>query len=178
MPAPSSAADPAAENQAEDPANPLEPTPAAPAAPDPAPATKTFSAEELDAIVKARIDKQNAKHAVETDELNQRLAKSEADKLAAEARAQELEHEREMREWADEAASEFGVPASVLRGDSLDAMKEHAAQIKASMSAYPITKNDAGNPGTPSITAEEISQIKDVNKRVAAYGSHPELFNQ
>lgn len=142
----------------------------------PAGGSRTYTSEEVDARIKARIDKQNAKHARETDALHGELAEKSAELEEANERLAKLEHERELREWAKQASAETGVPASVIRGDTLDEMQEHAAQLKAAMPTYPVLPSDNGEPGTPGITKEEIYQIKDRNERVRAMGAHPELF--
>lgn len=142
----------------------------------PADGSRTYTREEMDARIKARIDKQNAKHAMETDALHGELAESNARLEEAQARLSELEHEREIREWAEQVSAETGVPASVIRGNTLEEMQAHATQLKAAMPTYPVLPSDKGEPGTPGITKEEIYQIKDRNERVRAMGAHPELF--
>lgn len=150
--------------------------PAANGESQPAGGSRTYTLEEVDARIKARIDKQNAKHAKETEELQDQLAEKSSKLEEANARLGELEHERELREWAEQAAEENGVPASLLRGDTLEEMQAHAAQIKAAMPSYPVLPSDNGEPGIPGVTKEEIYAIKDRNERVRAMGAHPELF--
>lgn len=142
----------------------------------PAGGSRTYTFAEMDAYTKARIDKQNAKHSKETDELMGQLAESNAQLEEVQQRLSELEHEKELREWAEQAAVESGVPASVIRGDTLEEMQAHAAQLKAAMPSYPVLPNDNGETGTPEITKEEIYQIKNRDERVRAMGAHPELF--
>lgn len=152
--------------------------PAAQVESQPAGGSRTYTREEVDARIKARIDKQNAKHAEETDALHGELAEKSAELDKANERLAELEHERKLREWAEQASAESGVPASVIRGDSLEEMQAHAAQLKAAMPSYPVLPGDSGEPGTPQITRDDLYQIRDVKDRVLAMGAHPELFRK
>lgn len=93
--------------------------PAAQVESQPAGGSRTYTREEMDARIKARIDKQNAKHAEETDALHGEIAEKDAELEQAQARLAALEHERELREWAEQASAESGVPASVIRATAL-----------------------------------------------------------
>lgn len=133
--------------------------------------------EQADALIKARIDKQNAKHAKETDALTQKLAAEQADKAELEEELAVLKHDKELSEWKAQASKETGVPAEILKGETLEEIQSHAAQIKEAMPMYPTLPNDTGaaNPPAPT-TKEEIYQIKNREERVRAMALHDELF--
>lgn len=132
--------------------------------------------EQADALIKARIDKQNAKHAKETDALTQQLAAEQADKAELEEELAALKHDKELSEWKAQASKETGVPAEVLKGDTLEEIQAHATQIKEAMPMYPTLPNDTGATNPPAVTKEEIYQIKNREERVKAMALHPELF--
>lgn len=133
--------------------------------------------EQADAIIKARIDKQNAKHAKETDALAKQLADEQAAKAELEEKVATFEHEKEISEWKAQASKETGVPAEVLKGNTLEEIQAHAAQIKEAMPMYPTLPNDTGATDPPApTTKEEIYQIKNREERVRAMALHDELF--
>lgn len=92
---------------------------------------KTFTQAELDGIVKSRIDKQNAKHAGEVDSLNAKIAEltKRCDELAGERDALNAKAQRDA--ILANVAAEYGIDASVLRGDTEDEIKAHAEQLKS-----------------------------------------------
>lgn len=139
-------------------------------------APKTFTAAELDAEVKRRIDKQNVKHAGELDEINSRLKELE-DKLAAEeAKAERLQLEHDLNEWKAKASTDTGVPANLLRGSSEQEIQEHAEQLKAALSTLPHT-GDQGTPTAPkAMTKEAIAAISDDKERRAAIAANIDLW--
>lgn len=132
--------------------------------------------EQADALIKARIDKQNVKHAKETDALTQKLAAEQADKAELEEELAVLKHDKELSEWKAQASKETGVPAEILKGETLEEIQAHAAQIKEAMPMYPTLPNDTGAANPPAVTKEEIYQIKNREERVKAMALHPELF--
>lgn len=142
----------------------------------PAGGSEMLTKEQADALVKARIDKQNAKHAKETDALTKQLAEEQADKAELEERLAVLEHEKEVSEWKSQASKETGVPAEILKGESLEEIQQHANQIKAAIPMYPILPNDTGATNPPAVTKEDIYNIKNREERVIAMAQHDELF--
>lgn len=154
---------------------------------------RTFTQEEVNALIvgakkkerakfanydeyKAAFEAQQAKDA-SIAELTEKADEAESQLAAANERIAEFEAQRQIDEWAEQASRETGVPASVLKGSTLEELQAHAAQIKAAMPAYPVVPNDAGESGAPAITKEEIYSIKDRTARVMAMGQHPELFD-
>lgn len=110
--------------------------------------SKTFTADEVDAKIKARIDKQNAKHAEEMESLKKRLEELEQVNAQAEAERDALKHKQDLADWAEAAAREHGVPAPLLRGNSAEEFMEHAEAIKAALSVAPVVR-DSGEQRTP-----------------------------
>lgn len=142
----------------------------------PAGGSDVLTKEQADALIKARIDKQNAKHAKETDALAQQLAAEQADKAELEEELAVLKHDKELSEWKAQASKETGVPAEVLKGETLEEIQAHAAQIKEAMPMYPTLPNDTGATNPPAVTKEDIYQIKNREERVRAMALHDELF--
>lgn len=110
--------------------------------------SKTFTADEVDAKIKARIDKQNAKHAEEMESLKKRLEELEQVNAQAEAERDALKHKQDLAEWAEAAAREHGVPAPLLRGQTAEEFMEHAEAIKAALSVAPVVR-DSGEQRNP-----------------------------
>ncbi len=117
----------------------------APAAEAPAPQTKTFTQAEVDAIIKRRIDKQNAKHGSEMESLTARIDELEKSAKAAEAERDRLRHESDLTAWKAAAADEFGVPQDILRGDTEEEVKAHAEAVRDAMGKS-MRFPDSGNP--------------------------------
>lgn len=137
---------------------------------------KTYTASEVDALIKARIDKQNAKHSQDKQAMEERI--QELEKAAADA-AKERE-EMEARASVEKAkaaiAAETGVSASVLRGSTEEELRAHAAAVKA---AYPVAPafRDSGKPSPEKhVTKESILAIKNDRERLREIEKHIELF--
>lgn len=142
-------------------------------------ATKTFTQEQVDEIVKQRLARAKRERPADYDELKKKAAEldeiknqseSELDKLQGridklESENKSMKHASDVAAWKAEVAKETGVPASVLRGDTLEELQEHAQAVKAAMPAYPSV-----NPGKPAheITPEQVSAIADPVERVKA----------
>lgn len=148
---------------------------------------KIFTQEEVNALVgKVRQD-ERAKY-VGFDDFKARAERLDAveselnaaNKRAedAEKKAGELERARQLTDWAAQASRETGVPASVLRGQTLEEMQAHAAQISAAMPIYPQVGNDpAGNQQPPQMTKEQILAIENARERKAAIAANLALFD-
>lgn len=142
-------------------------------------AAKTFTQEQVDEIVKQRLARAKREKPADYDELKKKAAEldeikdkseSELDKLQGridklESENKSMRHARDVAGWKDEVSKETGVPASILRGDTLEELQEHAQAVKAAMPAYPSV--DPGNPAQ-SITPEQVSAIADPVERVKA----------
>lgn len=139
---------------------------------------KMWTQTEHDAYVKARIDKQRASYSEQLAEKDARIAELEAAANAANDKAQALEHDKQVREWAAQVSKETGVPASVIRGASLEEMQEHAKAIKETVSFYPA-QQQGQTPGpvrTAAMTRDEIAEIKDPRRRIAAIKANIESY--
>lgn len=97
---------------------------------------KMLTEAEHDAIVKKRIDKQNAKHEAEMQGLREQVesAKAEAERFKvdaenAAAKLEALNKANEAAEWKAAAEKETGVPAHLLVGDTAEEIMEHAKGI-------------------------------------------------
>ena len=130
---------------------------------------KTFTQEELNAIVSERIARVKAKYegfeelkakADKFDELEE-ANKSELQK--ANDRAAKLEAElasikksEEIRLIKEKIATETGIPASLLTGETEDACREQAEAIKAYAmpSSYPTVRDAGEIQGNPQQNAK------------------------
>lgn len=103
------------------------------------------------------------------DELTKEVAdlKSERDKL---------QHQNDLRTWADEVAAATHVPASVLRGSTKEEMQQHAqALVAAGFTGKSVP--DGGEPhGTPAITREQIEATKNAVDRIRLRAQNLDLY--
>lgn len=123
---------------------------------------KTFTQEELNAIVNDRLGRQKAKFA-DYDDLKakaekfdklEEASKSELQKATEKATALQSEldaikKQSELRDIREKVAKETGVTANLLTGDTEDACKEQAKAIlefAGSQKGYPVVK-DGGEAG-------------------------------
>lgn len=116
---------------------------------------KTFTEQEVDAKIKARIDKQNAKHAQETEALNARVKELEEQSAQAQAERDALKHQSEIAQMAQTIAQETGVPAHLLHGEtqeeltqSAEALATYKQELLASVGTAPVI-TDSGESKTP-----------------------------
>ena len=132
---------------------------------------KMWTQTEHDAYVKQRIDKQSAKHAEEIAAKDARIAELEAASKEANKRIADFEHAQQLADWAAQVSKESGVPAAVLRGETLEELQAHAAAIKENVSLYPPMKQQLvpnQNVHTPSMSRAEIADIRDPRQRLEA----------
>lgn len=125
-------------------------------------APRMFTQEEVDAIVKRRIDKQASKHNEKIAEIMAQLDEANGIAAAATKERDEMRRANEIREWAKEAAKEFGVPESLLRGESMDELKAHAQEIAAALGNRPypdFRDSGASEKSMPSEKSDFIKQI-------------------
>ena len=95
----------------------------------------------------------------------------------AEAALAELEHQRDLASWKESVAAETGIPATALRGDTEEELREHAKAIRASMPVYPQVKEGGGLDSGVPMTREQVLSIKNPAERRAAILANLELFN-
>lgn len=118
---------------------------------------KTLTVDEHDAIVKQRIDKQNAKHAKELEQLQAQIKQLQDSNASVAAERDALKHANEVSEWKISAAKQTGLGMdvlSVLDGATEDEILEKANVIKASIS-YP----ESHSTGKPAAVSSEKTNV-------------------
>lgn len=98
------------------------------------------AAEELEKLKEAQMSEQE-KVAKRTREMETKLARYEAEKQQA--------------EWREKVAKDTGVPASVLRGSTLEEMQEHAQSLKEILEPKPKAPSVPNQSGRPAGVAED-----------------------
>lgn len=94
-------------------------------------AAKLFTQDDVNRIVAERLKRASAKAADPAD-LQTQAAKISELQTQLEALTAELEARRQadqVAEWKSGVAAQYGVPADLLRGDSLEALTAHAMQL-------------------------------------------------
>lgn len=158
--------------------------------------TPITSQEQLDKVIKGRIERAERKAAAPYADYDELKAKAEAydalgrqfapgdgeggptieQRLAAlEAENQSLKHAGELAAWKAQVSKETGVPEAVLRGDTLEEIQGHAAAVRQAMPVYPTVTEQGGQPAA--VTAEDIMKEQDVAKRHQMWALHPELLD-
>ena len=132
--------------------------------------------EQINVLVGNARKKERAKAAADLEAAASELEQAREREAELQRQLDAANHARELEQWKAQAAREAGVPASILKGDSLEELQVHAALIKAEMPAYPTLPHDAGESNPPAVTREELYAIKDKKARILAMGQHPEAF--
>lgn len=109
---------------------------------------KTFTEAEVDARIKARIDKQNEKHRNEVASIESRVAELEEQLSQERERIAEYERTASVNAWKAEASKQTGVPSEILRGSTEEEIKAHAEAIAAAIPAVPVVR-DSGESRRP-----------------------------
>lgn len=94
-------------------------------------AGKLFTQEDVNRIVAERLKRASA-HTADPSDLQTQAAKIGELQAQLEALTAELEARRQadqVQEWKSGVAAQYGVPADLLRGDSLEALTAHAMQL-------------------------------------------------
>ena len=139
-----------------------------------APAERTFTQAEMDAIIGERLARDRAKYA-DYDELKAKAAKydeaeeaskSELQKAVeraekAEGMLKALEDERKLAELRAEVAKAHGVDAELLRGTTKDELEAHAEAIKA------YVGNSKRFPSVPDYGEPKVSAAKNTAQQFA-----------
>lgn len=97
--------------------------------------TPITSQADLDKIVGARLAREKQKYA-DYETLREKAAKADKDAAElAEARVKIADYEAKAQHdtWVREAALEYEVPENLLRGDTLEDLKAHAASLQAAL---------------------------------------------
>lgn len=151
--------------------------------------TRTFTQEEVDKIVHARLMKEREKYpdyeelkgkASRFDEIEE-ANKSELQKATERAdelqsRLDEMTRAQELRDIRTRVATETGVPTNLLTGATIEECKAQAEAILSfAKPAYPSVK-DGGEVATSVTTKAEILAIKNERARLKAIRENIELF--
>ncbi len=155
-----------------------------------APAEKTFTQSEMDAIIGDRLKRERAKYAdyedakakaAKLDELEaankSELEKAVEERDALKARLAEMEADKAHADAVAKAAAEHGVDA-VLLGRMSGDVEENAAYLKQTMANAPKYGQvpDGGEVNPPTITKEAIEAEKDPVKRVRLRAEHLDFY--
>ena len=156
---------------------------------------RTFTQSELDAIVSDRLKRERAKYA-DYDEMQAKAAKydeaeeaSKTELQKATERADNLQAQldaltkaNEIRSIREKVATETGVPAHLLNGDTEEACRALAEGITAFRDGAvkppvaPVVK-DGGEVHAPTLTKADILAIKDEKARLKAIEENITLFS-
>lgn len=124
--------------------------------------TPITSQEQLNSVLADRLRRERAKYA-DYAELQAKAAAS--DELTtraeeAEAKLAELTHANEVRSWRDALAAEYGVPADALRGETKEALEEHAVQLQSLLNAKPAAPRTVirteGEPSSVALNGDPL----------------------
>ncbi|MBQ9005354.1 MAG: DUF4355 domain-containing protein [Atopobiaceae bacterium] len=122
---------------------------------------RTFTQDEVNAIVQERLKKERAKYegyeeyrakAEQADGMAEQMASLEAERDA-------LAAEKAHRELVAKVAAEAGLPAevvSLLSATEEDALAEQAALLKAQVPAHPARTDDGGGKAAAPRTAAQM----------------------
>lgn len=146
------------------------------------PGAKTFTQDELNAIVAQRIKDEQRKAQEKADkarleaqgEYQKRYEAEQAKTAAAESRAKELE----LAGLRRDAAAKFGLPAALadrLKGETLDDLEADARAVLAALPkpAAPNINATGGGNAAGSGLPDDVMREKAIR-----YGVNPELFKQ
>lgn len=162
------------------PQEPQQPPEAAQEAPK-AEQPRTYTKEQLEAAIKARVDRQNGRHAEELAALQAQLAEAEGRAKAASEEAESMRAAKARADAVAEAAKAHGVDAELLAmmaGDEPERIEANAEALAAKMRAvpaYPVT-SDSAVLSAPAPSRESIAGIADPNERLAAIASNLHLY--
>lgn len=140
-----------------------------------APADRTFSQAEVDAIVRERLTRDRAKFA-DYDALKEKAKRldeieeaSKTELQKAQERAQAVEQElnklkqaNELRDLRQKIATETGVPVHLLTATSEEDLKTQAGQIMDfARPGYPVVRDGGEIPAIPPVKKSTADQFAD-----------------
>ena len=155
---------------------------------------RTFTQSEMDAIIGDRIGRERKKYAdyeelkakAEKYDQAEEASKSELQKATERADAlqkkiDEMLKADEARKLKEKVASETGVPAALLRGDSEEDLRAQADAIltfaKPGQPSYPNVR-DGGENHAPHVSKDDILAVKNDKQRLKAIKENIELFKK
>mgnify|MGYP003356662418 CR=1 FL=1 len=118
--------------------------------------TPITSQDQLNNVIADRLRRERAKFADYAELKEKAAAAAElTDRAeAAEAKLAELIRANEVRSWRAAVAADYGVPADALRGETMEALEEHAAQLQSLLSTKPAAPRTViRTEGEPSAVA-------------------------
>ena len=163
-----------------------------------APAERTFTQAEMDAIIGDRLKRERAKYADYEDvkakaqqfDAAQEAAKTDLEKAVEErdrlkeqldrleAQVEQWESERIRAEQVAKAAAEHGVDPALLARMAGD-VDENAQFLKQQLAAQPHypTLNDQGDPKPQTASKADIMAIRDPVERLKAIAANKDIFD-
>jgi hypothetical protein len=124
--------------------------------------TPITSQEQLNSVLADRLRRERAKY-VDYADLKEKAGTVEeltARAEAAEAKIAELTHANEIRSWRDAIATEYGVPADALRGETKEALEEHATQLQSLLATKPAAPRTVirteGEPSSVALNGDPL----------------------
>ena len=134
--------------------------------------TETVKSHETDWKAEARKwearAKENKSKADKLDEIEEAsktaLEKAQERAEKAETKVKAFEKEAQRKQWIDEVSQKTGLPASVLRGDTLEEIEAHAQTLKPyfERTSAPIVKSDDMKSNTTTAGASPADALMKV----------------
>lgn len=135
---------------------------------------KTFTQEQVDAMIKERVNREKQKFA-DYDSLKEKASKYDQAQDASKTEIQKLTEKitglesqltaskknEEIRSVRDKVAKETGVPVHLLTGETEEACTEQATKIKEFASASVPEVRDGGEAGTRGNNTKTRDQFAD-----------------
>lgn len=119
-------------------------------------ARKEFMAEYAEQLEKAaQFDALQEANKSELQKAQEEAAKSKAE-------LDRYKHKDQLNAWADEVSKETGIPANVLRGNSLEELKAHAEALKSVIPqkpAAPVVNGEGGKPMSNGGTGDWLREM-------------------
>lgn len=101
------------------------------------------SQDQLDKIIAKRVARERAKYA-DYDELKAIAHKAGESNAQLKAEVEALKKAADRRGWVEQVAGETGIPAGVLRGETLEEIQAHAQALgEAFATSKPVLKGQA-----------------------------------
>ncbi len=101
------------------------------------------SQDQLDKLIAKRVARERAKYA-DYDDLKAIAQKAGESNAQLKAEVEALKKAADRREWVEQVAGETGIPAGVLRGETLEEIQAHAKALgEAFASVKPVLKGQA-----------------------------------
>ncbi len=146
----------------------------------PAGGSRTYTQEEVDRIVKGRIDKQNQKHRAELEKVQKTAQDAEEHAAAAAKDAADLKAMQARQASVASAAAKHGVNADILArmaGTTDEEIEANAALLAEAMpkAAYPSIA-DNGNQPTSTLSKDDIKKVKNPTEQHRLIKENIDLF--